>query len=101
MKRSRSNAAGKRPIVQNITINKINKTINNYFAPKPGPTTAPEASSSQTTPLFPRKEKEVFVPFHNGGLYRSVISKDDGTLAGDCGNCKQQNFAPISNFAPG
>ena len=35
MKRSRSNAAGKRPIVQNITINKINKinkTINNYFA---------------------------------------------------------------------
>ena len=97
MKKKKSNAEGKRPIVIHKT---IHKTINNYFGPTTGPTTAPEAPSSEPPPLFPREEKEICGLFVNGGLYRLVISKNDGTLSGDCRNCKQKNFVAISNFAP-
>ena len=94
-----SGSASERPatVVNNITT--INKTINNYFAPRPGPAPAPEAGPVLPPHLFPESEREVRMPHHNGGTYRRIRSTRSGGLSGDCGNCATK-YLSIDKFAP-
>jgi len=94
-----SGSAPERPatVVNNITT--INKTINNYFAPRPGPAPAPEAGPVVPPHLFPEGEREVRVPHHNGGTYRRILSTRSGGMFGDCGHCATK-YLSIDKFAP-
>jgi len=88
-----SGSASKRPVVVNV------KTMNNYFAPRPGPAPAPEAGPVLPPHLFPEGEGEVRVPYHNGGTYRRILSTRSGGLFGDCGNCAAK-YLSIDKFTP-
>jgi len=94
---SSSGSASKRPttVVNNITI----KTMNNYFAPRPGPAPAPKAGPVVPPHLFPEGERDVRVPHGNGGTYRRILSTRSGGLFGDCGNCATK-YLSIDKFAP-
>tara|TARA_B110000046_G_scaffold185157_1_gene225790 strand:+ start:1441 stop:2625 length:1185 start_codon:yes stop_codon:yes gene_type:complete len=98
-KAASSGSASERPatVVNNIT---INKTINNYFPPQPGPAPAPEAGPVVPPHLFPEGEREVRVPHGNPryGTYRRVLSTRSGGLFGDCGNCTASGLS-IDRFA--
>jgi len=90
-----SGSASKRPATVVVNF----KTMNNYFAPRPGPAPAPEAGPVLPPHLFPEGEREVRMPHHNGGTYRRIISTRSGGLHGDCGNCTSK-YLSIDKFAP-
>jgi len=94
-----SGSASERPatVVNNITI----KTMNNYFAPRPGPAPAPEAGPVLPPHLFPEGEREVRVPHGNRfyGTYRRILSTRSGGMFGDCGACATK-YLSIDKFAP-
>jgi len=99
-KAASSGSASERPatVVNNVTVNNV-KTMNNYFAPRPGPAPAPEAGPVLPPHLFPEGERDVRVPHHNGGTYRRILSTRSGGMFGDCGNCATK-YLSIDKFAP-
>jgi hypothetical protein len=84
-------------VVKHITYN-INN-MHNYFAPQSGPAPAPDAPPEAPPHLFPQGEREIRAPYKDYGTYRRVLSKRDGELIGDCGNCSRK-YKDITEFAP-
>ena len=101
MKRSRGAGPSGVPERPQKIVNHI--TIHNYFAPREGPTAAPEGGDQYPPQLFPITETRILAPEKRSAMarqfYTRVQSQRSGVLRGECALCPN-SLRPIIDFAP-